>query len=70
MTFNKTLILWVVLSAFLISCAPTISPDACAGWRAIRPTAATVDYLGAHDETTLAALIGHHETGVARGCWK
>jgi hypothetical protein len=55
--------------AVLASCAPTIEPDACAGWRKITIGAATVDWLNAHDRGALRGIIGHAEFGAARGCW-
>jgi len=30
---------------------------------------ASVDYLAAHDPLALKAVIGHQQTGQARGCW-
>jgi hypothetical protein len=29
-----------------------------------------VDYLAAHDQITLKAMIAHQEFGQAQGCWK
>lgn len=55
--------------AVLASCAPTTS-DGCAGWRPVRVSAETLDYLAQNDAETLKALIAHQETGQARGCWK
>lgn len=59
----------LIAPAVLASCA-TPSLDGCAGWRAIRVADASVDDLAANDPETLKALIGHHETGTARGCWQ
>jgi hypothetical protein len=62
-----TLPLWL---GTLASCGPVTRPDACAGWRQVQVADATVDYLAAHDPQTLKALIGHQQTGQAKGCWK
>lgn len=67
MTFRKTWI-WLLVPAVLASCAPSGDPG-CAGWRPVRVADATVDYLASRDPQALAALIAHHEAGVARGCW-
>jgi hypothetical protein len=48
----------------------TAPSDGCAGWRPVRISAETLDYLVANDAQTLKALIAHQETGKARGCWK
>jgi hypothetical protein len=63
--------MWTLLlvPAALASCGPVLN-DGCAGWRPIRVADATVDYLAANDAPTLEGLIGHHETGRARGCWQ
>lgn len=68
MRLSKTLTLLAALGA-LVSCAPTGDPGACAGWRPVRISAATLDYLAARDPQTLAALIAHQEQGRAMGCW-
>jgi hypothetical protein len=62
---TKTLTLLTALGA-LASCAPN---DGCAGWRPVRASAETVDYLAAHDPITLKAMIAHEEFGQAQGCW-
>jgi hypothetical protein len=69
LTFNKILILPLVL-ATAASCAPTSDQGACAGWRPVLVADASVDYLAANDRPALEALIGHHETGKAAGCWR
>lgn len=61
-----TLLLVLVVS---VSCGPATDAG-CAGWRDVRVADATVDYLAAHDEAALEALIAHHETGQRLGCWK
>jgi hypothetical protein len=53
----------------LASCVASGPSDGCAGWRPVRVSAATVDYLAQNDPETLKALIAHQETGKARGCW-
>jgi hypothetical protein len=53
----------------LASCVASGPSDGCAGWRPVRMSAATVDYLAQNDPETLKALIAHQETGKARGCW-
>jgi hypothetical protein len=68
MKLTKTLILLIALGA-LASCVTTAPSDGCAGWRPVRVSAATVDYLAQNDPETLKALIAHQETGTARGCW-
>ena len=52
----------------LASCAK--NDAACAGWRPVQASAATVDYLAARDPGTLKALIAHAEFGRAQGCWR
>lgn len=66
----KSLAMWTLLLApvGLASCAPTADVG-CAGWRPIKVADEAVDYMAARDPQTLAALIGHHETGKSRGCW-
>ena len=64
----RTLILLPALAA-LASCAESVPNDGCAGWRPVQVADATVDYLASNDPQTLAALIGHQETGTNRGCW-
>lgn len=53
----------------LALCAPMAS-DGCAGWRPVRASAETVDYLASHDAQALRAMIGHAEFGRQMGCWK
>jgi len=67
MKLTKTLTLCGALTA-LASCA-TPNTDGCAGWRPVRASAETVDYLAAHDPVTLKAMIAHQEFGKAQGCW-
>ncbi|MDH2326022.1 hypothetical protein QCN27_03985 [Cereibacter sp. SYSU M97828] len=68
MTSLKTKTLLPVL-AVVGSCGLNVA-DGCAGWEQIRVADATVDYLAANDPTTLEELIGHHEFGRGRGCWR
>jgi hypothetical protein len=67
MKSTKILILCAVPS-LLASCAIQ-NTDGCAGWRPVRASAETVDYLAAHDPVTLKAMIAHAEFGMAMGCW-
>jgi hypothetical protein len=60
----------LIAPAVLASCVTTAPSDGCAGWRPVRISAETLDYLVANDAQTLKALIAHQETGKARGCWK
>lgn len=69
MRFRKTLILLAALGG-LASCVQTATPDACAGWKPVRVSAASLDHLAAHDPQALAALISHHEFGQSQGCWQ
>ena len=66
MKLTKTLILCAA-PAMLASCAPN---DGCAGWRPVRASAETVDYLAENDPVTLKAMIAHQEFGQSQGCWK
>ena len=50
--------------------APPAKPDRCAGWQPVRVLDPTVDYLSENDPQALEALIGHHEFGQSRRCWK
>lgn len=43
--------------------------DGCAGWRPVRASAETVDYMASHDPEALKAMIGHAEFGRSQGCW-
>lgn len=54
--------------AALASCATSPS-DTCAGWKPIRLSGASIDYLAAKDPQALKSLIGHQEFGKAMGCW-
>ncbi|MDZ7905183.1 MAG: hypothetical protein U5N55_11970 [Cypionkella sp.] len=67
-TFNRTLTLCLALVGLASCVAP--SPDGCAGWKVISTNRAeTIDYLAANDPQFLRGVIGHAETGSARGCW-
>jgi hypothetical protein len=49
--------------------APAIDAG-CAGFRPVLLAGASIDYLAASDPQALAAMIGNHEMGQARGCWR
>lgn len=68
MKLHPTLILLPALAVLVASCGPSANSD-CAGWRPVQIDDATVDRLAEDDPAALRALIAHHETGVARGCW-
>ena len=53
----------------LALCA-TLNTDACAGWRPIRASAETVDYMASHDPAAIKAIIAHAEFGRSQHCWK
>ena len=63
----KTLTSLLALAPLALCAVP--SPDGCAGWRPVQADSATVDFLAQNDPDTLKAMIGHQETGTARGCW-
>lgn len=68
MRLIKTLTLLLV-PLVLASCA-TPNTNACAGWRPVRASAETVDYMAQNDPEALKEMIGHAEFGQAQGCWK
>jgi len=51
----------------LMSCGVTGPNDACAGWKALRMDAASIDGLTEHDA---AAVLAHNRFGRALGCWE
>ncbi len=55
--------------AVLASCAKP-NPDACAGFRPVILLDKTAVYMNGNDPTALKRIIGNHETGQSRGCWK
>jgi len=59
----------LLLSLGLLASCATPNTDACAGWRPVQADSATVDFLAQNDPDTLKAMIGHQQTGQARGCW-
>ena len=65
------ILIWLLALVLLGSCDLTPpSSDHCAGFKPITTTAATVDYLVAHDPELLKEITGHDEFGRKIGCWK
>lgn len=67
MRLIKTLTLCAALLPLAL-CAP-IASDGCAGWRPVRASAETVDYLASHEPAALKAMISHAEFGHSQKCW-
>ncbi len=61
--------IFIIACATLASCAKP-NPDACAGWRPVIRLDETAVYMNANDPTALRRIVGNHETGQSRGCWK
>lgn len=52
----------------LASCGVKIN-DSCAGWKPVRVSDATAQYMAQNDARAIKELIAHQEFGAAQGCW-
>ena len=60
---------WTLMLALVTltsGCVTSGAGNSCAGWRAIRLDAASIEGLTERDAR---AVLAHNEFGAARGCW-